>query len=641
MIENSFINTTIYGSKFKYLLFSCFNENDINLTWITTGYQVPDHIEYRKLGSPTWIPTIADKTVYFPTPTEAHKIHKKYISGLDADSVYEVRILGVIKTIKTPPTDNIKIAFFSDNHNTLPKRNETLNIFNRIRIQNPDIVIGGGDLTSQDGLRSINSTETWLGFLEDVNEYFVKDGHLVPFLVTTGNHEFTPFYSEQPAYKYYFDELFVFSEGENKFYGKCVLGNKLSILLLDSAHATSIENQETFIQNAISEETDFVIPIMHVSPYPSSRAVQTDIANQMYQFWFPHFKNAGISLLLDAHNHARKRTVKLYNTTEDNDGFIVIGDGASSYLRTPYNPETRWYLDVVGKENSFWLLEVSDKIYVTAIEHNGTILDYVEVERNIPTNPLQEYYEYAKQIYIDGGVSLETFELAWEHSLEVDPADLATDIADGATLYPNHETQGIITPLDTTIIGNDKFYNLRTNDKPLVLSTNLQTIGSGAFRDWRINTHQVIIPDSVTSLGVFCFRDWRLNNSQLLISNSLTESLANSAFQGWYINDKPLILPSESKYASNSTFRQWNANSHPVVFPETTERIGGLTLGSWGNIPYIQILANTPPTLDNSDAFSNQNDAPIYVPDASVTAYKTATNWVDFSNRIFSINDKP
>jgi hypothetical protein len=49
--------------------------------------------------------------------------------------------------------------------------------------------------------------------------------------------------------------------------------------------------------------------------------------------------------------------------------------------------------------------------------------------------------------------------------------------------------------------------------------------------------------------------------------------------------------------------------------------------------------SETPPTITNN-SFFNTNNAPFYVPDASVTAYKTATNWVDLADRIFSINDK-
>ena len=48
--------------------------------------------------------------------------------------------------------------------------------------------------------------------------------------------------------------------------------------------------------------------------------------------------------------------------------------------------------------------------------------------------------------------------------------------------------------------------------------------------------------------------------------------------------------------------------------------------------------SETPPTI-TSYSFANTNNAPIYVPDASVTAYKTATNWVLLASRIFPISD--
>ena len=46
----------------------------------------------------------------------------------------------------------------------------------------------------------------------------------------------------------------------------------------------------------------------------------------------------------------------------------------------------------------------------------------------------------------------------------------------------------------------------------------------------------------------------------------------------------------------------------------------------------VHILAETPPTLDNSNAFPNS--CTIYVPAASLEAYKTATNWSAHESRI-------
>ena len=44
--------------------------------------------------------------------------------------------------------------------------------------------------------------------------------------------------------------------------------------------------------------------------------------------------------------------------------------------------------------------------------------------------------------------------------------------------------------------------------------------------------------------------------------------------------------------------------------------------------------------IRNYGAFNNSNDAPIYVPDDSVAAYKAATNWDGYAARIFPISDE-
>ena len=50
----------------------------------------------------------------------------------------------------------------------------------------------------------------------------------------------------------------------------------------------------------------------------------------------------------------------------------------------------------------------------------------------------------------------------------------------------------------------------------------------------------------------------------------------------------------------------------------------------------ITILTTTPPTLGSS-VFNNTNNCPIYVPAESVDAYKTATNWSAYADRIQAI----
>jgi hypothetical protein len=58
-------------------------------------------------------------------------------------------------------------------------------------------------------------------------------------------------------------------------------------------------------------------------------------------------------------------------------------------------------------------------------------------------------------------------------------------------------------------------------------------------------------------------------------------------------------------------------------------------------LEYI-FLSTTPPTLASTNAFSGINAAcKIYVPDASVAAYKAATNWSTYANYIYPLSTKP
>ena len=52
-------------------------------------------------------------------------------------------------------------------------------------------------------------------------------------------------------------------------------------------------------------------------------------------------------------------------------------------------------------------------------------------------------------------------------------------------------------------------------------------------------------------------------------------------------------------------------------------------------------MNTTPPTLNSNAYNGTHSDLKIYVPDASVEAYKTATNWSQYSSRIKGISELP
>ena len=105
-------------------------------------------------------------------------------------------------------------------------------------------------------------------------------------------------------------------------------------------------------------------------------------------------------------------------------------------------------------------------------------------------------------------------------------------------------------------------------------------------------------------------------------------------------NESGIIIPDSVTSIGYAAFSSWTSNNQPLVIPNSVTSIGYSAFEGWGQVPYIVMEGSTPPTLSNVDAFDDQNNAPIYVPDESVDAYKTATNWVSLAYRIFSINDK-
>ena len=123
-----------------------------------------------------------------------------------------------------------------------------------------------------------------------------------------------------------------------------------------------------------------------------------------------------------------------------------------------------------------------------------------------------------------------------------------------------------------------------------------------------------------------------------MIPNSVT-SIGNSAFHAWTSNNHPLVIPNSVTSIGDNAFADWTSNNQPLVIPNSVTSIGEWAFAGWFLVPYVEILATTPPTLANANAFEAQNDAPIYVPDESVDAYKEATNWVDLADRIFPISD--
>lgn len=79
-----------------------------------------------------------------------------------------------------------------------------------------------------------------------------------------------------------------------------------------------------------------------------------------------------------------------------------------------------------------------------------------------------------------------------------------------------------------------------------------------------------------------------------------------------------------------------------IIIPSTVTSVGTFAFTNCLSITQYIFLSAIPPTLTNITAFSGINPiCKIYVPDASVAAYKAATNWKNFSAYIYPLSQKP
>lgn len=234
-----------------------------------------------------------------------------------------------------------------------------------------------------------------------------------------------------------------------------------------------------------------------------------------------------------------------------------------------------------------------------------------------------------------------------------------------------------------TTINSSAFYNCKGLTS-VTIGSGVTSIGQSVFNGCSGLT-TVTIPNSVTSIGANAFRNCTgLKN--VAIPNSVT-SIKPNAFDNtpwWrtysadtshhygniiYIND--VAYKATSSGITSYVFKEGtvgisdNAFEHcesltSITIPNSVSSIenyafaycSGLTSVTIGNsvtliddgafidcssLTSVTVNATTPPTLGGSYVFYNTNNCPIYVPAASVEAYKAASGWSEYASRIQAI----
>lgn len=160
--------------------------------------------------------------------------------------------------------------------------------------------------------------------------------------------------------------------------------------------------------------------------------------------------------------------------------------------------------------------------------------------------------------------------------------------------------------------------------------TNLETISKTAF-EYCENLTAIIIPDSVTSIGEHAF--YRCTSlTSINIPDGVTE-IGRGTFFGCE-NLKEIIIPDSVITIGESAFENCKGVESITIGKKVTliEKKGFGTYSDY--LKTIYCKPATPPTVGAGGITTGCLDVPIYVPRASVSAYKSASFWSYWSSNI-------
>lgn len=312
--------------------------------WITTGILLAHVVEYRELGGHAWIRQSGDADRKFLSTDKM--IHWCELTGLSPNTEYEFRFIGTSKVMRfrTMP-DNldepIKVAFGGDMYHSY----NNMDLINRrIAESDPHFIVAGGDWAYADSKRdnAWKWEDLWTSWTKRMVD---SEGRIIPVIPTIGNHEVDGGYRRTKKDAIYFYEMFSFPQDG---YGVLDFGSYLSIIILDTLHTVPIPHQNMFLSNTLAARTNVkhVIPVYHLTAWPSGKTIDMFYAIQVRENWVPIFDEYELPLAFEHHDHTYKRTVPIRNGVEDPNGTVYLGDGCWGVgIRDVLNPATTWFLE--------------------------------------------------------------------------------------------------------------------------------------------------------------------------------------------------------------------------------------------------------------------------------------------------------
>lgn len=238
-----------------------------------------------------------------------------------------------------------------------------------------------------------------------------------------------------------------------------------------------------------------------------------------------------------------------------------------------------------------------------------------------------------------------------------------------------------------TIIEQEAFYNCTSLEIDDLQLPNLETLGQNAFYGVKIKKignlgkitalptaststqnfgdksvlEEVVLPEGVISVPKNSFYNYtslkyvQMPNIQTIAEDAFLKcssltgtlnlpnltSIGAGAFSGTaieYVDNLGTITNIPAYTGSFSSTFQNCSKLKRLILPETITSIGNWMLSGCTTMEVLICRALTPPTFDRNPFYNSNSTFIIYVPDASVEAYKTASGWSSYADRIKTIS---
>ena len=170
--------------------------------------------------------------------------------------------------------------------------------------------------------------------------------------------------------------------------------------------------------------------------------------------------------------------------------------------------------------------------------------------------------------------------------------------------------------------------------KVVILPDTVKRIGATAYLNAALAS--INFPSSLESIGYSAFSGSALGKADL--SKTQITALESSTFYQCY-SLTSVQLPSTLTSIGNYAFGGCTGLTE-LTLPQSVSQIGRSAFSGSG-IKNLTVEATAPPTLEDVDALNCPQLEAIFVPEGSVTAYRTAEGWKDYAEKIWAMGEAP